>query len=77
VALATKVINPSIYILAVEPKGADDSAQSKADEKIITLPSTYTISFSQSKMSSLFLGISSTNDVMEPQFSSKPQTRRN
>jgi hypothetical protein len=33
------------------------------------LLSTYPISFAQSKMSSLFLGISSTNDVMEPRFS--------
>ncbi|XP_006652624.1 serine racemase [Oryza brachyantha] len=43
VALAAKTINPSIRILAAEPKGADDSAQSKAAGKIITLPSTNTI----------------------------------
>jgi serine racemase len=43
VALAAKAINPSIRILAAEPKGADDSAQSKACGKIITLPSTNTI----------------------------------
>ncbi|KAL6903362.1 hypothetical protein ACP4OV_004175 [Aristida adscensionis] len=43
VALAAKAINPSIRILAAEPKGADDSAQSKAAGKIITLPSTNTI----------------------------------
>lgn len=42
-ALAAKAINPSIRILAAEPKGADDSAQSKAAGKIITLPSTNTI----------------------------------
>ncbi|KAL6652259.1 hypothetical protein ACP70R_011184 [Stipagrostis hirtigluma subsp. patula] len=43
VALAAKAINPSIRILAAEPRGADDSAQSKAAGKIITLPSTNTI----------------------------------
>ncbi|KAJ1272209.1 hypothetical protein BS78_06G185400 [Paspalum vaginatum] len=43
VTLAAKAINPSIRILAAEPKGADDSAQSKAAGKIITLPSTNTI----------------------------------
>ncbi|CAL5030627.1 unnamed protein product [Urochloa decumbens] len=43
VALAAKAINPSIRILAAEPKGADDSAQSKAAGRIITLPSTNTI----------------------------------
>ncbi|CAN6240438.1 unnamed protein product [Urochloa humidicola] len=43
VALAAKAINPSIRILAAEPKGANDSAQSKAAGRIITLPSTNTI----------------------------------
>ncbi|XBI93998.1 hypothetical protein VPH35_030729 [Triticum aestivum] len=43
VALAAKAINPSIRILAAEPKGADDSAQSKAAGRIIKLPATNTI----------------------------------
>lgn len=43
VALAAKAINPSIRILAAEPKGADDSAQSKAAGRIVTLPATNTI----------------------------------
>ncbi|KAI5000180.1 hypothetical protein ZWY2020_004769 [Hordeum vulgare] len=36
-------INPSIRILPAEPKGADDSAQSKAGGRIIKLPATNTI----------------------------------
>ncbi|EEF51168.1 serine racemase isoform X1 [Ricinus communis] len=43
VALAAKSINPSIRILAAEPKGANDAAQSKAAGEIITLPETNTI----------------------------------
>ncbi|RHN48631.1 putative ammonia-lyase, Serine racemase [Medicago truncatula] len=43
VALAAKAINPSIRILAAEPKGADDAAQSKAAGRIITLPEVNTI----------------------------------
>uniref|UniRef100_A0ACD5UE43 Uncharacterized protein n=1 Tax=Avena sativa TaxID=4498 RepID=A0ACD5UE43_AVESA len=43
VALAAKAINPSIRILAAEPKGADDSAQSKAAGRIIKLATTDTI----------------------------------
>ncbi|PNX85490.1 serine racemase [Trifolium pratense] len=43
VALAAKSINPAIRILAAEPKGADDAAQSKAAGRIITLPETNTI----------------------------------
>ncbi|XP_051137048.1 serine racemase [Andrographis paniculata] len=43
VAIAAKSINPKIRILAAEPKGADDAAQSKASGKIITLPETKTI----------------------------------
>ncbi|KAE8778347.1 putative serine racemase [Hordeum vulgare] len=43
VALAVKAINPSIRILAAEPKGADDLAQSKAAGRIIKLPATNTI----------------------------------
>ncbi|WOL05842.1 hypothetical protein Cni_G14573 [Canna indica] len=43
VTLAAKAINPSIRILAAEPKGADDAAQSKAAGQIITLPETNTI----------------------------------
>ncbi|KAE8766268.1 Serine racemase [Hordeum vulgare] len=43
VALAAKAINPSIRILAAEPKGADDLAQSKAAGRIIKLSATNTI----------------------------------
>ncbi|WCJ26248.1 L-threonine dehydratase catabolic TdcB [Euphorbia peplus] len=43
VALAAKAINPSIRILAAEPLGANDAAQSKAAGEIITLPETNTI----------------------------------
>ncbi|XP_073112552.1 serine racemase [Elaeis guineensis] len=43
VTLAAKAINPSICILAAEPKGADDAARSKVAGKIVTLPETNTI----------------------------------
>ncbi|OVA19157.1 Tryptophan synthase beta subunit-like PLP-dependent enzymes superfamily [Macleaya cordata] len=43
VALAAKSINPSIRVLAAEPRGANDAAQSKAAGKIVTLPETNTI----------------------------------
>ncbi|XVF13145.1 hypothetical protein REPUB_Repub08aG0183000 [Reevesia pubescens] len=43
VALAAKSINPAIRILAAEPKGANDAAQSKAAGTIITLPETNTV----------------------------------
>ncbi|CAA7403380.1 unnamed protein product [Spirodela intermedia] len=43
VALAAKAINPSIRILAAEPSGADDVAQSKAAGEIITLAEVNTI----------------------------------
>ncbi|KAL4191599.1 hypothetical protein AMTRI_Chr07g30670 [Amborella trichopoda] len=43
VALAAKAMNPSIRILAAEPTGADDVAQSKAAGKIVTLAQTHTI----------------------------------
>ncbi|XP_038973684.1 serine racemase-like [Phoenix dactylifera] len=43
VTLAAKTINPSICILAAEPKGADDVARSKVAGKIVTLPETNTI----------------------------------
>lgn len=43
VALAAKAIKPSIRILAAEPRGADDAAQSKAAGRIVTLPKTNTI----------------------------------
>uniref|UniRef100_M4EWF7 Serine racemase n=1 Tax=Brassica campestris TaxID=3711 RepID=M4EWF7_BRACM len=43
VALAAKSIKPSIRIIAAEPKGADDAAQSKVAGRIITLPVTNTI----------------------------------
>ncbi|PIA34191.1 hypothetical protein AQUCO_03800044v1 [Aquilegia coerulea] len=43
VALAAKAIKPSIRILAAEPRGANDAAQSKAAGRIITLPETNTI----------------------------------
>lgn len=42
-ALAAKNINPAIRVLAAEPKGANDAAQSKAAGKIVTLPETNTI----------------------------------
>lgn len=42
-ALAAKSINPTIRILAAEPSGASDVAQSKAAGKIVTLPETNTI----------------------------------
>lgn len=42
-ALAAKSINPGIRILAAEPKGANDAAQSKAAGRIITLAETNTI----------------------------------
>ncbi|XP_057478260.1 serine racemase [Actinidia eriantha] len=43
VALAAKSINPAIQVLAAEPRGANDAAQSKAAGRIITLPETNTI----------------------------------
>lgn len=43
VALAAKAINPAIKVLAAEPKGADDAAQSKAAGRIITLHKANTI----------------------------------
>lgn len=43
VTLAAKALNPSIRVLAAEPKGADDAARSKAEGRIITLPETDTI----------------------------------
>ncbi|KAF9600060.1 hypothetical protein IFM89_002533 [Coptis chinensis] len=43
VALAAKSIKPSIRILAAEPRGANDAAQSKAVGRIVTLPETNTI----------------------------------
>ncbi|RWW19317.1 hypothetical protein BHE74_00012831, partial [Ensete ventricosum] len=43
VTLAAKAINPSIRILAAEPRGADDAAQSKAAGQIVRLPETKTI----------------------------------
>ncbi|KAG6475004.1 hypothetical protein ZIOFF_064221 [Zingiber officinale] len=43
VTLAAKAINPSIQILAAEPRGADDAAQSKAAGQIVILPETKTI----------------------------------
>ncbi|XAR52180.1 Serine racemase [Bertholletia excelsa] len=43
VVVAAKSINPEIRVLAAEPKGADDAAQSKAAGKIITLSETNTI----------------------------------
>ncbi|KAI8546344.1 hypothetical protein RHMOL_Rhmol07G0109500 [Rhododendron molle] len=43
VALAAKSINPAIRVLAAEPMGANDAAQSKAAGRIITLPETNTI----------------------------------
>ncbi|KAH6762534.1 serine racemase [Perilla frutescens var. hirtella] len=43
VALAAKSINPAVRVLAAEPKGADDAAQSKKAGTIVTLPETNTI----------------------------------
>ncbi|KAF2313285.1 hypothetical protein GH714_010138 [Hevea brasiliensis] len=43
VALAAKSINPSIRVLAAEPRGANDAAQSKAAGEIVRLPETNTI----------------------------------
>ncbi|KAK4771409.1 hypothetical protein SAY87_031941 [Trapa incisa] len=43
VALAAKSINPAIRVLAAEPRGANDAAQSKAAGHIITLSETKTI----------------------------------
>ncbi|MBA0806173.1 hypothetical protein Gohar_005638 [Gossypium harknessii] len=43
VALAAKSINPAIRVLAAEPKGANDAAQSKAAGRIVTLPETNTV----------------------------------
>ncbi|KAK3434376.1 hypothetical protein EUGRSUZ_D01864 [Eucalyptus grandis] len=43
VALAAKSMNPRIRVLAAEPRGANDAAQSKAAGRIITLPETNTI----------------------------------
>ncbi|XP_059442800.1 serine racemase isoform X2 [Corylus avellana] len=43
VALAAKSINPAIRVLAAEPRGANDAAQSKVAGRIITLPETDTI----------------------------------
>ncbi|KAK2664211.1 hypothetical protein Ddye_002785 [Dipteronia dyeriana] len=43
VTLAAKSINPNIRILAAEPMGANDAAQSKAAGRIITLSETNTV----------------------------------
>ncbi|KAK9277188.1 hypothetical protein L1049_006727 [Liquidambar formosana] len=43
VALAAKSMNPAIRVLAAEPRGANDAAQSKAAGRIITLPETNTV----------------------------------
>ena len=43
VALAAKSIKPAIRILAAEPIGANDAAQSKAAGRIITLLKTNTV----------------------------------
>ncbi|XP_076901804.1 serine racemase-like [Bidens hawaiensis] len=43
VAIGAKSINPAIRVLAAEPKGADDAAQSKASGRLITLRQTNTI----------------------------------
>ncbi|KAK8599195.1 hypothetical protein V6N13_077127 [Hibiscus sabdariffa] len=43
VALAAKSINPAIRILAAEPRGANDAAQSKAVGRIVTLTETNTV----------------------------------
>ncbi|KAK3224936.1 hypothetical protein Dsin_004798 [Dipteronia sinensis] len=43
VTLAAKSMNPNIQILAAEPMGANDAAQSKAAGRIITLSETNTV----------------------------------
>lgn len=43
VALAAKSINPAIRVLAAEPKGANDAAQSKKAGRIVTLPEANTV----------------------------------
>lgn len=43
IALAAKATNPAIRVLAAEPEGANDAAQSKAAGKIITLDKVDTI----------------------------------
>jgi serine racemase len=43
IALAAKAIKPEIIIIAAEPSGADDAAQSKAAGRIITLKQPKTI----------------------------------
>ena len=43
VTIAAKAINPSIRVLAAEPTGADDAAQSKQTGKIVTLSKVNTI----------------------------------
>ncbi|XP_078176591.1 serine racemase [Carex rostrata] len=43
ISIAAKAINPSIRIIAAEPKGADDASQSKVAGRIVTLPETNTI----------------------------------
>ncbi|XP_043723125.1 serine racemase-like [Telopea speciosissima] len=43
VALAAKAINPAIRVLAAEPRGANDAAQSKSAGRIIKLPETNTV----------------------------------
>lgn len=43
VALGAKSKNPAIRVLAAEPRGANDAAQSKIAGRIITLPVTNTI----------------------------------
>lgn len=43
ITLAAKAINPSIRVIAAEPRGADDAAQSKAAGRIIKLQETNTI----------------------------------
>ncbi|XP_021822071.1 uncharacterized protein LOC110763563 isoform X2 [Prunus avium] len=45
VALAAKAINPAIRVLAAEPEGANDAAQSKAAGRIITLSETNTVAW--------------------------------
>ncbi|KAI3501275.1 hypothetical protein L2E82_40637 [Cichorium intybus] len=43
ITIGAKSINPAIRVIAAEPKGADDAAQSKASGKIITMAQTNTI----------------------------------
>ncbi|CAK9205306.1 unnamed protein product [Sphagnum troendelagicum] len=43
IALAAKAIKPEIIIIAAEPSGADDAAQSKAAGRIVTLKQPKTI----------------------------------